>query len=336
MFQALPAYFGGKRRLCGEIFRVIPPPKDAPVFIDAFLGGGAVSLFAKARGHRVICNDLAERSRIVGEAVIVNGTVKLDPEDVLRLLAPNPDATNFVERAFCPDTFVTRHARFLDTACANIPTFTGEKQWLVKLLIVQFMIRSRVMGNFGAKQINRDLDAGNWDTMNPSFVKDAVARRIHAHPRRAADNIARAINLGIFSNGQPNEAHCSDVFDFLPRVTGDVAFFDPPYSGTLSYERALRVVDAVLRGSDPEPEVSGFSQRDALAFVERMFEAAQHIPFWVMSYGNAVNSLDEVVTLMRRFRSTVTGREIAYQHCTGLASEEHKSRNREFIIVGRA
>ena len=39
---------------------------------------------------------------------------------------------------------------------------------------------------------------------------------------------------------------------------------------------------------------------------------------------------------MRKFRPEVEAREIAYAHCTGLASAEHRERNREFVLVGRA
>ena len=83
--QALPPYFGGKRKLLGHIFKNLPGPSEAPVFIDAFLGGGSVSLFAKARGYRVVCNDIAQRSHIVGQALVENDRVKLGREDVTRL-----------------------------------------------------------------------------------------------------------------------------------------------------------------------------------------------------------------------------------------------------------
>ena len=67
MFDALLPYFGGKRKLCPVIFGVIHGhyPRDKwfkAVFVDAFLGSGAVSLYAKAQGLKVIANDAAERS----------------------------------------------------------------------------------------------------------------------------------------------------------------------------------------------------------------------------------------------------------------------------------
>ncbi|MFH1221446.1 MAG: hypothetical protein V1694_13470 [Candidatus Eisenbacteria bacterium] len=54
--RALPPYFGGTRRLLGRIFKHMPKPDEAPVLVDAFLDGGAVSLFGKGRGYRVTAN----------------------------------------------------------------------------------------------------------------------------------------------------------------------------------------------------------------------------------------------------------------------------------------
>ncbi|MCK5590666.1 MAG: DNA adenine methylase [Candidatus Pacebacteria bacterium] len=59
MFDALLPYFGGKRKLCPIIFKYISKhfPREkwqGAVFVDAFLGSGAVSLYAKAQEFRVI------------------------------------------------------------------------------------------------------------------------------------------------------------------------------------------------------------------------------------------------------------------------------------------
>ena len=55
IWRALPPYLGGKRRLCPLIFRElgrVVPRRLWPqlTLLDGFLGGGAVSLFAKAQG----------------------------------------------------------------------------------------------------------------------------------------------------------------------------------------------------------------------------------------------------------------------------------------------
>lgn len=334
MFQALPPYFGGKRRLVGEIFKHVPPPAEAPVFIDAFLGGGSVSLYAKARGYEVLANDIAERSHIVGKALIENDRTTLGKRDLLRLFLQNGTPPGFVERRYCPDVFTSKHARFLDLALANIRGVEGTKRWLLLLLAIKYMFRMRPMGNFGAKTIVHQMEEGRWEEMNPHYVRDALTRRITSHPRRNAETLRQQINRGVFSNARANRVWCLDVFEFLPQVEGDVVYFDPPYYGTMAYESALKVVDNVLRGEELPPDPSVFSREGALGFVERMFDLARHIPLWVMSFGNAKANVEELVSLMRKFRPHVEAKEIAYVHCTGLASAEHRERNRELVLVG--
>src|SRR5438876_9898964 len=88
MWSALYPYLGGKRRLCPLIFReidrVVPRRLWASLtFLDAFLGGGSVSLGAKSQGFKVIASDIAERSIVVGHALIQNSRVRLPRDDVL-------------------------------------------------------------------------------------------------------------------------------------------------------------------------------------------------------------------------------------------------------------
>ena len=70
IWSALPPYLGGKRRLCPTIFREIDrlvPRRlwGGVTFLDAFLGGGSVSLYAKAQGFPVVATDIAERAIVV-------------------------------------------------------------------------------------------------------------------------------------------------------------------------------------------------------------------------------------------------------------------------------
>ena len=71
--DALFPYLGGKRRLSPTIFREIDRvlPREhwaGRTFLDGFLGGGSVSLYAKAQGFSVISTDIAARSIVIGRA----------------------------------------------------------------------------------------------------------------------------------------------------------------------------------------------------------------------------------------------------------------------------
>ena len=77
LWSGVPAYLGGKRRLCPVIFGMLAqylPRNDWPgaVLLDPFSGGGAVSLYAKAFGFGVFASDVAERAALIGRALIAN------------------------------------------------------------------------------------------------------------------------------------------------------------------------------------------------------------------------------------------------------------------------
>ncbi len=336
MFKALPCYFGGKRTLIGAIFKQMPLPKEAPVLVDPFLGGGSVSLYAKARGYKVLCNDFAERSHIVGKALIEGSKVCLDYDDLVRLSVP-VDKPGYAETHLTPDVFPIEHARYLDRFIANSQRLEGTKRWLALLLVVKYALRLRPQGNFGAVKVMHQAAAGEWEEMNPNYMKDTIQRGLPRHPIRAAEILRKQINAGVFSNGHENEAHKGDVFEFLKTVKGNIAYFDPPYSGTQSYERALKPLDDLLRGGplDKKLPPNPFSKEPPEKILPRLFEAADHIPIWVLSYGNQRIDLDGIITIMKKFRPHVEGKAIRYLHCTGLAGKESRKRNQELIVVGR-
>src|SRR5438093_4638922 len=121
LWSALPPYLGGKRRLCPLIFREIDRILPRRLwagrsFLDAFLGGGSVSLYAKAQGFRAVATDIAARSITIGRALIENSRVKLTREDVLRLAAPSEAAPGQIERDYAPAVFTREQARFIDRA----------------------------------------------------------------------------------------------------------------------------------------------------------------------------------------------------------------------------
>jgi hypothetical protein len=334
IMKALPPYAGGKRKLLGPIFRPLPGPAEAPVFVDPFLGGGSVSLYAKARGYRVICNDVALRSHIIGQALIENDHVTLSHELLVAYSQPTKEI-GYAEAHLAPSVFPRQHAALLDRLLRVVPGRHVHLGALAQMVVVKMALRLRPMGNFGARRIMLAAAAGDYESMNPAFVRDIVSRGIPRHPIRMAEIIRQQINAGVFSNGQQNEAHRGDALEFLARTQGDICYCDPPYAGTQSYERAMKPLDELLNGGPCEMAPSVFSTEPPEKSLPLLFEAADHFPILVLSYGNKMIDLAGLMDLMRRHGRQVEGREIKYVHCTGLASDESRQRNRELIVIGR-
>lgn len=335
MFEALPTYLGGKRRLVSSVFKHIPPPSVAPVFADAFLGGGSVSLYAKARGYSVRCNDIAERSVAVGKALIENDDVRLADQDLLRLFV-EAEHSSFCVDHLAPDVVTPTHAAFLDNAVAVSRSTPGPKGWLLRLLCIKYLLGQRPMGNFGAKTIVHQIAAGDFDEVNPSYLRDAVSRMVLDHPLAVVRRLAAKINGGVFANGQRHEAHHGDVFDFLRELKADVVYWDSPYAGTTSYEVALRPLDEMLAGHEINPEKSVFSRADSLDSIEELFALSSHIPVWAMSYGGPVIDLRMLMELMGKYRRRVHAEAVKYAHLAALADESNKKKNVELILIGWA
>jgi len=339
--QALPQYFGGKRRLLPWIFKFIPPAREGSVFVDAFLGGGSVSLGAKLRGFKVICNDVAFRSLIIGKGIIENNGTFLTDADVAKFLCPGiPVGTVARDRLSTKDIIPPEHAEFVDNMLAVAgSTKEEQRKWLIIHLVIRLIMRCRPMGNFGARTITKQIAQQRWTEMNHRYLKDIIVRKIHLPPKAMADKLIQETNSGIFSNGYKNVANRMDAIEFLKGVSGDVVYFDPPYAGTVSYEAGFKPLDDLLAPYAPpfEGEDIGLNRftsvakwQDSLAAV---FEAAAHLPLWVLSYGNAACTLEELTAFVGKFRKVIRAEKMDYMHLVGLASVESKKKNQEFLIV---
>lgn len=334
MWSALYPYLGGKRKLCPLIFReidrVVPRRLWANVtFLDAFLGGGSVSLGAKAQGFNVVATDIAERSIVVGQALIENSRVRLVREDVLRLLAPRTSEAGRIERELSPSVFTKNVARFLDAAFETA-TQTGDvaKAALLKLLAIRVALLAHPMSQVRAGTAHR-ASTGEWEAITPSCIYHYVdGLRLNRPEKLWA--LAQQVNAGVFE-GRGKVIKAS-VLDVLPSIQADVAYFDPPYPGVMSYEKEYRVIDQLLEGTTRP--TSPFTAKTGASLLDSLFEKATHIPVWVLSLGNAVVTIEELEAKMAKHGRKTKCIALAYQHLAAVATEEKKRMNREFLVIG--
>jgi hypothetical protein len=332
--NALPAYLGGKRKLAPLIFallatRVRRSSWPQLTFVDPFLGGGSISLLAKAYGFEVRCSDVAYRSALVGHALIANSTITLSDADVALLFRqPEQGYSRTAEARFSPSMFSGEHARFLDRSLhwARSAAFPEAKHYLMELLLVRWALRCQPMSQLRGTDA-RAAAEGDFDRVSPHRVGHYIDSLRLLQPQ-AVMTMARQINGAVF----PGRGFVSqiDAVDFLGRTEGDVVYFDPPYPGTTAYEREYRALDILLEGRELPP--SRFSSHTEA--LDELFGAASHIPTWLVSLGNAALELEELLDLIRPHRPNIEAVQVPYRHLGSIATEEKNARNREFIVLG--
>ncbi len=334
MWSALYPYLGGKRRLCPLIFReidrVVPRRLwSSLTFLDAFLGGGSVALGAKAQGFRVIATDIAERSIVVGQALIENTRVRLTKEDVLRLLAPRTGPPGRVERELTPSVFTANVGRFLDAAFETAEqTKDTAKAALLRLLAVRVALLAHPMSQVRPGTAHR-ASTGEWESITPSCRYHYVDGFRLTTTARLWD-LAQQINAGVFQGEA--KVMKTDILAALPSIQADVAYFDPPYPGVMSYEKEYRVIDQLLEGTTRP--TSPFTAKTGASMLDTLFERATHIPLWILSLGNEVVTIEELEAKMLKHGRRTKTLAIAYKHLPAVATEEKKRENREFLVVG--
>jgi hypothetical protein len=332
-FSALPAYLGGKRKLAPVIFALLDRhvPRSGwqgKTFVDPFLGGGSVSLLAKTYGFRVICNDLALRSAVIGRAFIANGSVALDRSDVALLLRePDVPYPRVAEEVYAPSVFSCEHARLIDRALysARSDCFPEPKRSLALVLLIKWILRVQPMSMLRGTDA-RAAFSGDYDRVSPRRVGHYV-RSLDLLRPAAWWRLAQEVNGGVLPG--EGEAYQEDGLTLLPRVAGDVVYLDPPYPNTTSYEREYAALDHLLEGE--RLEVSGFSKSADL--LSHLFRTCRHIPIWLVSLNNAALELEELEDLIRPYRPNINALQVPYPHLGSIASEAKNARNKEFIVL---
>jgi hypothetical protein len=331
---ALVPYLGGKRRLAPRIFReidrVITRERWHEIrFLDGFLGGGSVSLFAKAQGFSVTSCDLAARAVVIGKSLIENSLVRLTRPEISRVLSTPIAETTPSAMTLVPVVFTENVGAVLDKLLyAATLTPIPAKAALFRLLAIRVAMLAHPMSQVRKGTAHR-ASTGEWEAITPSCLSHYVdALRLDTLDRLW--HLAQKTNAGVFEG--KGRVIQGDILELLPSIQADIAYFDPPYSGVMSYEKEYRVIDQLLEGTTRS--TSPFTARDGASMIDTLLGRAAHIPIWVLSFGNAVASLEELEEKMTRLGRVTKAMAIRHQHLPAIATEEKKRVNREYLLIG--
>jgi len=145
-FLAFAPYLGGKQRLAPLIFarlgEVVSRARwRGMTFAHPLLAGESISLYARAQGLRALASDIAERSAVVGLALLDNSHTRLRLVDLCQMQAQ--PAANY--RHIAEDELVSRvldgePAAFADRALHNVSELPEPKQSLLQVLLVKWLL----------------------------------------------------------------------------------------------------------------------------------------------------------------------------------------------------
>jgi adenine-specific DNA-methyltransferase len=337
---ALPSYLGGKRRLLawlGTTLEQAYPHWNQSTFIDLFMGGGAVSLWAKAQGfEKVIANDISLRSQVLAEAFLTNTRIQISREEALSLTQPLPEAPGFIEKTYCPHVFSTRHAQALDRGfywARQHPNPTKRALLLTLMwhLTTDFVAFATSLGNSNRPFAEALDGVRGWDGMNPKRFNDGSLKRLCQPAWKNLETKRERVNRGVFG-GALVEVYQEDALTLLPKLQGDILYLDPPYAGTANYERSNEVLDALLAAEKltERTSVSPFSKSTDV--LHEIFVRAQHIPVWLISYGNQQLNLDGLVAMVKAHADgrVVKGFSKHYRHLPHISKN---TGNQEMLVI---
>ena len=211
-------YAGSKLKLLPCILQLVRKVKPKTV-LDGFAGTTRVSQALAQSGHRVIANDVSAWSKVFGTCYLLNP----HPENHYQPLVDHlnalpgkdgwftehyggePNGGSSAGQDHLKKPWQKHNTRRLDAMreeMEHLPISATEKAVLLTSLILALDNVDSTLGHFASYL--RD-----WSPRSYHKLHLKVPRLIPAKERHAV--------------------HQSDIFDLLPKVEADLAYFDPPY-----------------------------------------------------------------------------------------------------------
>lgn len=309
-------------RYMGSKYKILPflwdsiKEYDFETVLDAFSGSGCVSYMFKQKGIEVYSNDFMAFSANITKSLIENSTVKLTEEDLTFLLSKNKKAKNFVSTTFDGIYYEKSDNEFLDNLIANIENLADPfKKSIALSSISRACMKKRPRGIF--TYTGQRYDDGRRDlqlSLQEHFIENV-----------------ESFNLAIFDNGRKNKSYNSDIFKL--KVSADLVYFDPPYLTSNSdndYVRRYHFVEGLSKNWNgveiqhetktkkfkkyPSPFDSKNTVNEAL---DRMFDLHKRSILVVSYSSNSIPAKDEMINLLKKYKSKVELKEIDYNYSIG-------------------
>jgi len=304
-----PQYLGAKFIHRAWISQHIP--EETNVVLDAFGGSQSIAYTMKLLGKKTLTNDLLSFNNEIGKALIENSGITLNKEDLEVLFDENsnPQEFDLMEKLFSGLFFIREEAAFADSFRSNVEKLDNSyKQALALTIMCRSMTRKVTMGHFAHTQ-------ALVYAADPARIK-----RNRSLTRPLKDlfmDLLPEYNAAVFDNNEDNRSYNENILDLLPRLKDiDLVYFDPPYCNShADYQSFYHLLEtfvvywkdkAFVNGTKRyEPKrYSGFDKNsEAVDNLKLMFNRAQNIPTWLVSYNDrSFPDIDTMVGMIEPYR----------------------------------
>ena len=254
---ALPAYFGGKRKILRNIFDNVS--SDAKTLFDPMAGACTVPLAAKICGLSVTANDHSAGSSVIGNALIVNESTQIDPRVLPAMIRPVAGCDKYLEITFGDWHLPKQLAIYADNIHHNIQTLPNELQAPYQLLLYRFLTFMAPYNLYRYPGLTRGFLEGTY----PKSMQGHITKweRNIIDPLPALEKITNQINRAVFPG--VGTMLQDDVFKVVEENSADVMYFDPPYAGAgIPYERGYEVIEQMITRTPIVRTTSVFNDLD--------------------------------------------------------------------------
>lgn len=322
-------YIGNKEKLATWICNYLP--KETQSIFDAFSGGSSIGYEAKKRALKVISNDILKINYYLAKSIIKNNKEILNDDD-LRILFNGSPTKGFMYKNYSEVFFFPEECMELDLYRQNIEKLSSEyKKAIAFTLIRRAMVRKMPYSRFNL----------NWEKIKQlrdeeySYAKYKRRRAYHNESFKShfIKNL-QDYNRAVFDNQQSNEVYNDDVFDLLNKVSADVIYLDPPYTGTMNnYFGFYGLIDEYIQSKKLKPFENNFiDKKSSLELFDKLFANLQNFKYWFLSYNNnSYPSKEELIDIIGRYSNDI--QVIEKPHNYQITGKEKKSKNTEYLFI---
>ena len=329
-------FMGSKSKLLPQIWTVASQ-FDFNTAVDLFAGSGIVGYMFKAQGKRVISNDYMAMSATFTKAMIENNTAILPMDAAKKLLVATEKSDHFVETTYRGLYYTDDENALIDTLRINIATIQEPYQRAIAMsALIRACIKKRPRGIFtytgeryhdGRKDLQKSFET--------QFL-EAIA----------------TINNAVFDNGCANKTNHGDALQLCVEQPG-LVYIDPPYYSPLSdneYVRRYHFVEGLAcdwKGLEIQQHTqtkkfksypTPFATRNGAAHAfDLLFKKYAHSIIIVSYSSNSLPTLDEMVSILSRYKGDVDVIPVNYRYSFGNQGDKvgkNKNKVQEYLFVG--